>query len=153
MVKQSEKHGAFAHGFTYSGHPVPAAVGLRTMELMEERDLVGHVQKVAGRFNDRFHALADHPLVGEVRSTGLIGAVELVADKKTRRSFNAARKAAPKAAEAMQNAGVISRAVAGDNLALCPPLIITEAEIDEMFDRFTKGLDTVAAIARAENWD
>ncbi len=79
--------------------------------------------------------------------------MELVADKKTRRSFDAARKAAPKAAEAMQNAGVISRAVAGDNLALCPPLIITEAEIDEMFDRFTKGLDAVAAIARAESWD
>ena len=153
MVKQSEKHGALAHGFTYSGHPVPAAVGLRTLQLMEERDLLAHVRKVSVRFNERFQALGDHPLVGEVRSMGLIGAVELVADKKTKRPFDASRKAAPKASAAMQEAGVISRAVAGDNLALCPPLIITEAEIDTMFDRFTQGLDVVAAAAKAENWD
>ena len=152
MVKQSEKHGAFAHGFTYSGHPVPAAVGMRTMELMEERNILGHVRHVSHRFNERFAALADHPLVGEVRAMGLIGAVELVADKKTKRPFDAKFKAGPKTAQAMQDAGVISRAVAGDNLALCPPLIITESEIDEMFDRFTKGLDDAAAIAFKENW-
>ncbi|MCF8466685.1 MAG: aspartate aminotransferase family protein [Sneathiella sp.] len=152
MVKQSEKHGAFAHGFTYSGHPVPAAVGMRTMELMEERNILGHVRHVSHRFVERFNALADHPLVGEVRATGLIGAIELVADKKTKRPFDAKFKAGPKTADAMQDAGVISRAVAGDNLALCPPLIITEAEIDEMFDRFTKGLDDAAALAFKENW-
>ncbi|WP_340149319.1 aspartate aminotransferase family protein [uncultured Sneathiella sp.] len=152
MVKQSEKHGAFAHGFTYSGHPVPAAVGMRTMELMEERNILGHVRHVSKRFVERFNALADHPLVGEVRATGLIGAVELVADKKTKRPFDPKFKAGTKAYEAMQKAGLISRAVAGDNLALCPPLIITESEIDEMFDRFTKGLDDAAAMAFAENW-
>ena len=152
MVTQSEKHGAFAHGFTYSVHPVPAAVGMRTMELMEERNILGHVRHVSKRFNERFNALTDHPLVGEVRSMGLIGAIELVADKKTKRSFDPKFKAGAKTAQAMQDAGVISRAVAGDNLALCPPLIITESEIDEMFDRFTKGLDDIAAMAFRENW-
>ena len=152
MVKQSEKHGAFAHGFTYSGHPVPAAVGMRTMELMEERDLLGHVDQVSKRFVSRFKALADHPLVGEVRAMGMIGAVELVADKKTKQPFDPKFKAGTKAYEAMQQAGLISRAVAGDNLALCPPLIITESEIDEMFDRFTKGLDETEALASKENW-
>lgn len=152
MVSQSEKHGAFAHGYTYSGHPVPAAVAMRTMELMEERKILEHVQHVSRRFLDRFAALADHPLVGEVRSCGLIGAVELVADKKTKRSFDPKFKVGHLAYLAMQEEGVISRAVAGDNMALCPPLIITESEIDEMFDRFTRGLDTAAAMASKENW-
>lgn len=152
MVKQSEKHGAFAHGYTYSGHPVPAAVAMRTMELMEERNIIAHVQDMSSHFLKRFNALADHPLVGEVRACGLIGAVELVADKKTKRSFDPKFKAGHKAYIAMQEAGVISRAVAGDNMALCPPLIITEAEIDEMFDRFTKGLDVAADMAKKEDW-
>ncbi|WP_373087526.1 aspartate aminotransferase family protein [Sneathiella sp.] len=152
MVKQSEKHGAFAHGYTYSGHPVPAAVAMRTMELMEERNIIAHVQDMSPHFLKRFNALADHPLVGEVRACGLIGAVELVADKKTKRSFDPKFKAGHKAYIAMQEAGVISRAVAGDNMALCPPLIITEAEIDEMFDRFTKGLDVAADMAKKEDW-
>ncbi len=152
MVSQSEKHGAFAHGYTYSGHPVPAAVAMRTMELMEERNILGHVRHVSKRFIERFEGLADHPLVGEVRACGLIGAVELVADKETKRSFDPKFKAGPKAYEFMQEEGVISRAVAGDNMALCPPLIITESEIDEMFDRFTRGLDRAAQVAFAENW-
>ncbi|TNE39329.1 MAG: aspartate aminotransferase family protein [Alphaproteobacteria bacterium] len=152
MVKQSEKHGAFAHGYTYSGHPVPAAVALRTLELMEERDLLGHVDKVSPHFLKRFADLADHPLVGEVRSCGLVGAVELVADKKTKQSFDPKFKAGHKAYVAMQEAGLISRAVAGDNLALCPPLIITEAEIDEMFNRFEAGLNAAAEMAKSENW-
>ncbi|PHQ70349.1 MAG: aspartate aminotransferase family protein [Sneathiella sp.] len=152
MVTQSEKHGAFAHGYTYSGHPVPAAVAMRTMELMEERNILDHVRHVSHRFSERFKALADHPLVGEVRVCGLIGAVELVADKKTKRSFDPKFMAGHKAYEAMQEEGVISRAVAGDNMALCPPLIITETEIDEMFDRFTRGLDQAAALASKENW-
>ncbi len=152
MVRQSEKHGAFAHGYTYSGHPVPAAVALRTMELMEERNIVEHVQTVAPLFKQRFEELADHPLVGEVRVSGLVGAVELVADKATKRSFDASLTLGAKAVGLMQEEGLISRAVAGDNVALCPPLIITEGEINKMFDLFTIGLDRTEGLVEANNW-
>ncbi|MBL4739745.1 MAG: aspartate aminotransferase family protein [Sneathiella sp.] len=152
MVKQSEKHGAFAHGYTYSGHPVPAAVALRTMELMEERNILEHVQSIAPTFKARFEQLVDHPLVGEVRVSGLVGAVEFVADKETKRSFKASLGLGAKAVGFMQEAGLISRAVAGDNIALCPPLIITIDEINTMFDRFTQGLDQVAALVDENNW-
>ncbi|GLQ06381.1 aspartate aminotransferase family protein [Sneathiella chinensis] len=148
MVKQSEKHGAFAHGYTYSGHPVPAAVALRTLELMEERNMVEHVQAIAPLFEKRFQALADHPLVGEVRVCGLVGAVELVADKATRQSFDPSLGLAANAVKAMQDAGLIARAVAGDNVALCPPLIITEDQINDMFDKFEQGLNAVLPLAQ-----
>ncbi|MBL4907960.1 MAG: aspartate aminotransferase family protein [Sneathiella sp.] len=152
MVKQSEKHGAFNHGYTYSGHPVPAAVALRTMELMEERNIIDHVQSVMPLFNERFNALADHPLVGEVRVSGLVGAAELVADKPTKRSFDSSLAVGAKAVGLMQEEGLISRAVAGDNIALCPPLIITAEEINKMFDLFTKGLDRTEQLATANDW-
>jgi len=152
LVRQSEKHGAFAHGYTYSGHPVPAAVAVRTLELMEERNILDHVQKVAPLFKQRFDALADHPLVGEVRVCGLVGAVELVADKETKRSFDASHGLGAKAVAYMQEEGLISRAVAGDNVALCPPLIITEDEINTMFDRFEAGLNRANEEATANNW-
>ncbi len=151
MVKQSETHGAFAHGYTYSGHPVPAAVALRTIELMEERNIINHVQKVAPIFKQRFEALADHELVGEVRVSGLVGAVELVADKATKRSFAPSCAVGPTGYGLIQEEGLISRAVAGDNLALCPPLIITEEEIHEMFDRFEKGLGHLTTLVNEKN--
>ncbi|WP_169542937.1 aspartate aminotransferase family protein [Sneathiella aquimaris] len=152
LVRQSEKHGAFAHGYTYSGHPVPAAVALRTLELMEERNILEHVQQVAPLFQKRFNDLQDHPLVGEVRVCGLVGAVEIVADKKTKASFDPSLTLGAKAVAYMQDEGLISRAVAGDNVALCPPLIITEDEINTMFDRFKRGLDRVAADVDENNW-
>lgn len=151
MVKQSEKHGSFAHGYTYSGHPVPAAVALRTMELMEERNILEHVKNMAPIFKQRFDALKSHPLVGEVRVCGLVGAVELVADKASKRSFSASVAAGATTVGLMQDAGLISRAVAGDNIALCPPLIITEDEIHVMFDRFSQGLDTFEALCVKNN--
>ncbi len=151
MVKQSEKHGAFAHGYTYSGHPVPAAVALRTLELMEERNIIEHVKSVIPVFEERFRKLEDHPLVGEVRTCGLVGAAELVADKATKRSFAASVGAGNTAYLLMQEEGLISRSVAGDNLALCPPLIITVDEIHDMFDRYTRALDKLEEIVTKEN--
>ena len=73
--------------FTYGGHPVTAAVALKTIEIYQRRDIVGHVRHVAPLFLARLSALADHPLVGEAEGVGLIGGVELVADKKTKREF------------------------------------------------------------------
>ncbi|MBM3556195.1 MAG: aspartate aminotransferase family protein [Alphaproteobacteria bacterium] len=140
LYDNSAKIGVFGHGFTYSGHPVPAAVGLKTIELMERRDIVGHVRKVMPLFQKRLRALADHPLVGEVRGVGLIGAIELVADKKTKRSFEIKNAVAAHCAGRCEHHGLIVRPLL-DTIALCPPLIITEAEIDEVFAMLSKALD------------
>src|SRR3546814_9121902 len=83
-----EKGGEFAHGFTYSGHPVPCAVALENIAIIEEEDLVARVRADVGPYlQQRLATLADHPLVGEVRGIGLLGAVELVADKASRARF------------------------------------------------------------------
>src|SRR5208282_1496147 len=91
LVKQSEKIGVFSHGFTYSGHPVSSAVALETLKIYEQDDLLSHVRSVAPRMQAGLRRFADHPLVGEVRGIGLIGAIELVADKSTKASFDPAQ--------------------------------------------------------------
>jgi 4-aminobutyrate--pyruvate transaminase len=148
LVKESEKVGVFAHGFTYSGHPVPSAVALETLKIYEERDIVAQVRKVMGRFQARLSAFAQEDFVGETRGTGLIGAVELVKNKKTRESFAPPGKVGAQCAKFAQSHGLIVRAIA-DSLAFSPPLVISEDEIDEMFDRFAQALkDTQDWIAR-----
>jgi len=140
LIEQSKKIGAFAHGFTYSAHPVAAAVALRTLELMEERNIVEHVRSVMPRFQQRLNNLADHPLVGETRGVGLVGGVELVADKASKRAFAPTAGVGFNCGEFCVNHGLISRAM-GDTMGFCPPLIITEGQIDDMFDAFEKALD------------
>ena len=140
LVDESRKIGVFGHGFTQSGNPTCAAVALRTLELMEERDLLAHVRAVAPRFQSRLRAFAAHPLVGEVRGVGLIGGVELVADKATKASFDPAKKVGIYLSERARENGLIVRSLA-DTVAFCPPLIIDEGQIDEMMDRFSKALD------------
>ncbi|MDP6705604.1 MAG: aspartate aminotransferase family protein [Alphaproteobacteria bacterium] len=142
--RQSEKLGIFGHGFTYTGHPVCAAVAVRTLELMEEREILAHVRRVSPRFQSRLMGFAEHPLVGETRGVGLIGAVELSADKEKRQSFDPALKMGPRLADAAQQEGLIVRSLPGDAVAFCPPLIITEEQIDDMFDRFGRALDRFA---------
>jgi 4-aminobutyrate--pyruvate transaminase len=140
LVEQSRKIGTFGHGFTYGGHPVSAAVALKTLEIYERRDIVGHVNAVAPRFQARLRRLGDHPLVGEARGIGLIGAVELVADKAGKTAFDAARGVGAYCNGRAEEHGLITRAL-GDTIALCPPMIISEAEIDQVFDRLEKALD------------
>ncbi len=141
MVEQSRKIGTFGHGNTYSGHPVCAAVALRTLQIYEERNLLAHVRGLIPRFQQRLAALASHELVGEARlGAGLMGGVELVADKATKRAFDPKLTVGMKALLACQKEGLMVRAV-GDVVILCPPLIITEAQIDEMFDRLKAALD------------
>ena len=140
IEQESGKIGTFGHGFTYSGHPVAAAVALKTIEIYQRRDLVGHVRHVAPLFQKRLKALAEHPLVGEAVGVGLIGAVELVADKKTKQSFEGSRQAAATLCGFAQEEGLIARPLLGDRIAFCPPLVITEAEIGELFDRFERAL-------------
>ena len=140
MIEASGKIGNFGHGFTYSGHPVCAAVALRALELMEERRLFDHAAQVSEPFQARLHALADHPLVGNTRGIGLIGAVELVADKASKQAFDPARGVGAYAMGRCEHHGLIVRAL-GDSLALCPPLIITDKQVDELFGKLEKALD------------
>lgn len=150
LVEASGKHGVFAHGFTYSGHPLACAVALKTIEIYERIKIVGHVRRVAPIFLLRLRALADHPLVGEARGVGLIGGLELVKDKRARQSFDAKLGVGAKAARLAEEEGVLCRAVGGDTVALCPPLIIDGAEINAMFDCVTRALDRTESWARKE---
>ncbi|GAN76545.1 aspartate aminotransferase family protein [Acidisphaera rubrifaciens] len=152
LARESHVIGTFGHGYTYSGHPVPAAVAVETLKIYDEIDIVGHVRAVAPTMQAGLRSrFADHPLVGEVRGIGLIGAVELVADKETRANFDPSRKIAARAAKLCEQHGVISRALPGDSLGFSPPLIINEAEIDEMLDRVRAALDELAVQLRRES--
>lgn len=144
LIEGSKKVGTFGTGFTYSGHPVSAAVALETLKIYEERRIVEHVRHVASRFQARLREFSRHPLVGEARGVGLIGALELVQDKGARRNFDPDMKIGPLVMNNAAEYGVIVRALINDCIAFCPPLIITEAEVDDMFDRFEKALDLSA---------
>ena len=150
LLEESKKQGVFAHGFTYGGHPVACAVALKTLEIYDRIDIVSHVQKVAPLFQARLRDLLQHPLVGEARGVGLIGALELVADKAKKASFPGKIGLGGKVVTLAQDEGLICRAVAGDSIALCPPLIIDEATIGEMFDRLARALDKAEVWVRSE---
>jgi 4-aminobutyrate--pyruvate transaminase len=140
FASRSDELGNFGHGFTYSGHPVCAAVALRNLEIMEDMGLYAHAGKVGQVFQQRLREFADHPLVGEVRGAGLIAAVELVKQKQPRTPFDLQAGVGAYCAAACHDAGVILRNL-GDSVAFCPPLIITEEQIDELVHKFSIGLD------------
>jgi len=148
MLLESEKIGTFGHGYTYSGHPVPAAVAVETLKIYDEIDLVGHVRKVGPVMQAGLRKLGEHPLIGEVRGIGMIGAIEMVKDKKTREAFPVAASAGGLVAKHAQNNGLIQRNM-GDSIAFSPPLVMTVADVDEMFARVTKALDLTLADLRA----
>jgi len=150
LVSESGKIGLFGHGHTYSGHPLACAVALKTIEIYERDDIVGHVRRVAPVFQARFNALQEHPLVGEARGLGLMGAVEIVKDKATKQSFEPALGFGAKAVAFAEAEGLLCRAVGSDSVALCPHLIITEAQIHEMFDRLAKALKRTREWAKAQ---
>ena len=133
IADESHRIGVLGHGYTGSGHPVAAAVALENLRIIEEDGLVENCAALAPHFLAHLHALAEeHPLVGEARGVGLIGALELVVDKPARRALGKPGALGRIAAERMLEHGVISRAMT-DALAFCPPLIITRAQIDELF--------------------
>jgi 4-aminobutyrate---pyruvate transaminase len=150
IEEEAVRIGGLWHAFTYSAHPVSAAVALKTLELYERRDTFGHVRKVSQHFLKRLKALGDHPLVNDADGVGLIGAVELCADKKTKRNFEGAKGVGAKCGQFCQEEGIIVRALLSDRIALCPPLVISESEIDEMFDRLTRGLNKTLDWVKAE---
>ncbi|MBM3545388.1 MAG: aspartate aminotransferase family protein [Alphaproteobacteria bacterium] len=140
LVRQSEKIGVFGHGYTYSGHPVAAAVAVETLKIYEERRILEHVRVVGPRMQAGLRKFADHPLVGEVRGVGLVAAVELVKNKETKEAFDPKSGVGLYLYKRAQANGLIVRNLI-DSIAFTPPLIITEAEIDEVLARFKKSLD------------
>ncbi len=149
MLDESRKVGTFGHGYTYSGHPVSCAVALKTLEIYERDKMVQSVRDKMPLFQKRLHAFADHPLVGEARGVGLVGAVELVANKATKQAFDPKAAVGAKLVGFLQEEGLILRAM-GDNIGICPPLVITDDEINALFDMLGRGLDRVHQWARQE---
>ena len=139
LADNSAKIGVFAHGFTASGHPVGTAVALENLDIIEEKDLVGAARRLAPQFQERLRSFASHPLVGEARGVGLIGALEFVADKASKAPFDPPGSCGAKIAELCHEEGLVIRAI-GDVIAFCPPLVISSADIDEMFNRFGRAL-------------
>lgn len=131
--------GTFAHGFTYTGHPVCSAVALRNIEIMERLNLFESVPRKAKNFQDRLRTFNDLPIVGEARGIGLIGAIELVKDKATKESFPREARAGIYCMERCMQHGLIVRAL-GDIVCFCPPLVITDEQIDELFSKFELAL-------------
>ena len=137
--------GVIPHGYTYSGHPVSAAVALENLRIMKEEGLIERVREDTGPyFQKRLRDLEDHPLVGEVRGVGLIAAIELVKDKTTRELFDPMGTVGSLCHENMYDEGVIFRAMR-DVLCTSPPLSITREEIDELVDRARAGIDRTAS--------
>ncbi|MEM1385433.1 MAG: aminotransferase [Pseudomonadota bacterium] len=146
---ESGRQPALGHGYTYGGHPLGCAVGLATLEIYQRRNMVAHVQKIAPLFQAKLRALADHPLVGEARGIGLMGGLELSPEKTTAAMFAQPGKVGPHLSKVLLEHGVILRAI-GDTLAFCPPMIITEDEVESLFAPLPAALDTTYAWAKAE---
>jgi 4-aminobutyrate--pyruvate transaminase len=151
IADESHALGTFGHGFTYSGHPVPAAVAVETLRIYDEIDIGSHVGEVGAYFQSELRQrFADHPMVGEVRGVGLIAAMELVEDKATHRNFDPKRKIGLRLQKLIETHGIIGRSSANDSLVFSPPLIITRDEIDLVLDGFAAALDDLSVEMRRE---
>lgn len=144
IAAHSGKLGSFGHGYTYSGHPVACAVALETLKVYEDEHILEHVRALAPAFLAGLQAFAAQPCVGNVRGVGLIGAIELMADKAARTPFAAEHKAGYRLAQLALEEGLIVRAM-GDSIGLCPPLIITRTELDDLFARLARAMERFQA--------
>jgi len=140
IAEQSADIGALGHGFTYSGHPVAAAVAVETLKVYEEMDLLARVRETEPVLQDGIRHFADHPLVGEATGIGMLAVAELIEDRATKKAFDPARKIGPYLVERAKEHGLIVRAM-GDRIAFSPPLIIEPDQIRDMFAMFSKALD------------
>ena len=142
IEKQANELGIFGHGYTYSAHPVCAAVALKTQNLIRERNIIQHVNKVTPTFSERIKKIkGKYEFIGNSRSVGLIGGLELSYNSNTK--FDASKKIAANAVKYIQNEGVILRALPGDIVGICPPLIISKQQTNEMFDKIELGLKKI----------
>ena len=144
MQRCSEKIEEFPHGFTASGHPVACAVGLKAIDVIMNEGLLDNVKRITPHFMKRLKAFEDHPLVGEARGVGLMGALEVVKDKATKEPFDGSLSVSERIANACLDQGLICRPL-GASVVLCPPFIFDEALTDEMYDKLGAALDKVAA--------
>ncbi|AQZ94383.1 aspartate aminotransferase family protein [Halopseudomonas phragmitis] len=139
-----EHGGEFFHGYTYSGHPVAAAVGLENLRILREEKIVDYVkQEAAPYLQSKIASLAEHRLVGEVRGVGLLGAIELVKNKATRERFAEKGSTGTLCRDLCVRNGLVMRAV-GDTLIMSPPLVIKPEEIDELVAKAWRCLDLAA---------
>ncbi|MDA8049652.1 MAG: aspartate aminotransferase family protein [Rhodospirillales bacterium] len=151
LAEESHKIGTFGHGFTYSGHPVAAAVAVEALKIYDETGIIDHVRQVGAHMQKELRRrFAGHELVGEARGVGLIAAIELIEDRESHKNFEPAAKVGVRLGKLCEKHGVISRAMVNDVLAFSPPLIITEPEVDEMLTRFGRALDELAVEMRRE---
>jgi putrescine aminotransferase len=144
-----EKGGEFAHGYTYSGHPAACAAALATLNIMHREKLVERVRDDIGPYlQAKWATLADHPLVGEAVMTGLIGAMQLTADKSSRQGFGDKAGVGMICREHSFNNGLIMRAV-GERMVIAPPLVLTHAEAEEIMDKVHRTLDMTLGSLKA----
>ena len=136
----SSINNVFGHGYTYSGHPVAAAVALETIKIFKDENIIGHVKEISEKFNTKMEQLNVHSIVGNARSIGLIGAIELVQNKKNKTYFDPKIGIGSRIVKNAQKNGLIVRALQGDIVALCPPLIINSKEVDILFNKFNKSI-------------
>lgn len=149
MTQQSKESGVFGHGYTYSGHPVGCAAALKTLEIMERDSLFDKAAEAGDYLHQSLSKLKEHVLVGEIRGKGLLAAIELVPNKGEDDRF-VGGKVGAFAQLACQQHGLIVRAVAGSSVALCPPLIISHAQIDEIVLKLSLALDDTLAFVEKE---
>jgi adenosylmethionine-8-amino-7-oxononanoate aminotransferase len=146
LVEPSAQVGIFGHGYTYGGHPVACAVASKVLEIYQRDKLFERARVMGGYLQRKLQAFADHPLVGEVRGMGMIAALELVANKQTRQPF-ADNSVGGFCQLRCQEHGLIVRAMGGNSVALCPPLVISEAQVDELVEKLGRALeDTLAHV-------
>lgn len=147
MVEPSNQLGVFGHGYTYSGHPVACAVALKTLEIYERDNIFAKAAETGDYLQSRLQEYKDHPLVGEVRGRGLIGAIDL---QNTAKGEAFPPNIPYYLQQACQDNGLILRAVGGTAIAFCPPLIITRDQIDEMMEKFAKAMAATEAFVKKE---
>ena len=141
--------GVFGHGYTYSGHPLGCAVASKVLDIYVRDGLFDHAAAIGAYMAQGLAKFSDHPLVGEVSTIGLLGALELVADKATKQPFEG-MKVGQYCAKAAENNGLIIRPLGGNRIALCPPLIIQESHVDEIMDKLGRALDSTLDFVTAE---
>jgi len=139
----------FTHGFTYSGHPVACAVALENIRLLEEGGLVDRAAELAPYFKEKLESLAAHPIVGEVRAVGLLGAIELSPDKATRAQFDELGRVGSICRDHCMSLDLVSRACR-DTMVLSPPFVITKEEIDELVSRLEHALNLTLSDVKSE---
>lgn len=149
LKEESNRNGAFVHGYTYSGHPVAASVALEVLKIYDEMDIAGRVKGIEACFLEGLDRLKDHPLVGGASGVGLIGGVEIVADKAKRTSFPPEARVNAKIDAHARRHGLILRIVPG-RIAFSPPLIISKEETIEMFRKTRQALDDTREELKAE---